>query len=110
VRLNTAQSILLRQLRQQRDQRRKTPASTRPDSAGATSSESPARARRKPFAKLRRFWNAMNDWLAAYYNVCGRTGLESSVKTSFPRTTSDTRHPLDAGADTADAPVPTAEP
>jgi len=78
VRINTVQSMLLRQLRELGDQRRASRSGKNPTGNGGVKAPgSPMAAPRAVFARLRLLYRALNQWLTAWYELYGRAGMES---------------------------------
>lgn len=83
MKINTVQTILFRQLRELNEQHKVGSRAHKASvSDGTDVPLSHGHARPWLFTKIRRLGLALNEWLASYYRMCHRSGLESSVAES----------------------------
>lgn len=77
MKINTVQTILFRQLRELNERRNIDPPSqlNREESGTNPSPQNPDNSRRV-IATVRHLFSAISQWLATYYNLCERTGLD----------------------------------
>lgn len=79
MKINTVQTLLFRQLREVRDRyRAELPARPTDPAAGTNPPPSSRHHWRRVVAGGRCLLVRLNNWLAAYYRTCGRTGCDRS--------------------------------
>lgn len=81
MKINTVQTILFRLLRDVNEQHRREKSGHSISGAAENKTIVPGKWRRAKL-RIRRACVILNDWLALYYRLCGRTGFDLPVQES----------------------------